>query len=107
MIAYATNAIQRLHNQVRKTIQNKGHFQGDEPPTKLIHVSLRALEAKWKRPPKEWHAAKSQLAKRSGDRFTFVALNHPPVHTQRPARPLGTSGSLTVFRAGGHSRWLF
>ena len=72
-IIYPTNAIGRLHSQVRKTIRNKGHFPSDEAATKLIYLSLRNIEAKWKRPPKEWHAAKSQLAIQFGERFTLTA----------------------------------
>ena len=68
-IIYTTNAIESLHSQVRKTIRNKGHFPSDEAATKLIYLSLRQIEAKWKRPPKEWHAAKSQLAIQFGERF--------------------------------------
>lgn len=72
-IIYTTNAIESLHSQVRKAIRNKGHFPSDEAATKLIYLALRNIEAKWKRPPKEWHAAKAQLAIHFGDRFTVAA----------------------------------
>ncbi len=72
-IIYTTNAIESLHSQVRKTIRNKGHFPSDEAATKLIYLSLRQVETKWKRPPKEWHAAKAQLAIQFGERFTLTA----------------------------------
>jgi putative transposase len=68
-IIYTTNAIESLHSQVRKTLRNKGHFPSDEAAVKLIYLALRQIEAKWKRPPKEWHAAKSQLAIQFGERF--------------------------------------
>lgn len=71
-IIYTTNAIESLHSQVRKTIRNKGHFPSDEAATKLIYLSLRQIEAKWKRPPKEWHAAKAQLAIQFGNRVTLT-----------------------------------
>lgn len=70
-IIYTTNAIESLHSQVRKTIRNKGHFPSDEAATKLIYLALRQIEAKWKRPPREWQAAKSQLAIQFGERFTL------------------------------------
>ena len=70
-IIYTTNAIESLHSQVRKTIRNKGHFPSDDAAIKLIYLSLRQIEAKWKRPPKEWHAAKSQLAIQFGERFAL------------------------------------
>jgi putative transposase len=71
-IIYTTNAIESLHSQVRKTIRNKGHFPNDDAAIKLIYLSLRQIEAKWKRPPKEWHAAKSQLAVQFGERFVLA-----------------------------------
>lgn len=72
-IIYTTNAIESLHSQVRKAIRNKGHFPSDEAATKLIYLALRNIAKKWKRPPKEWHAAKTQLAIQFGDRFTLAA----------------------------------
>ena len=72
-IIYTTNAIESLHSQVRKAIRNKGHFPSDEAATKLIYLALKNIMNKWKRPPKEWHAAKAQLAIQFGDRFTIVA----------------------------------
>jgi putative transposase len=72
-IIYTTNAIESLHSQVRKAIRNKGHFPSDEAATKLIYLALRNITAKWKRPPKEWHAAKAQLAIQFGERFTIAA----------------------------------
>ena len=68
-IIYTTNAIESLHSQVRKAIRNKGHFPSDEAATKLIYLALRNIVAKWKRPPKEWHTAKTQLAIQFGERF--------------------------------------
>ena len=61
-ILYTTNAIESLHSQVRKAIRNKGHFPSDEAATKLIYLALRNITAKWKKPPREWHAAKAQFA---------------------------------------------
>jgi len=72
-IIYTTNAIESLHSQVRKAIRNKGHFPSDEAATKLIYLALRNITKKWKRPPKEWHAAKAQLAIQFGERFTLTA----------------------------------
>jgi len=59
--------------QVRKAIRNKGHFPSDEVATKLIYLALRNITAKWRRPPKEWHAAKLQFAIQFGDRFVLAA----------------------------------
>jgi putative transposase len=70
-ILYTTNAIESLHSQVRKAVRNKGHFPSDDAATKLIYLALQYITAKWKRPPKEWHAAKAQLAIQFGSRFTI------------------------------------
>ena len=71
-ILYTTNAIESLHSQVRKAIRNKGHFPSDEAATKLIYLALRNITAKWKKPPKEWHAAKAQFAIQFGERFALT-----------------------------------
>lgn len=66
---YTTNAIESLNSEVRKAIRNKGHFPSDEAATKLIWLTLRHIEAKWKSPPIYWHAAKAQLAIQFEERF--------------------------------------
>ena len=71
-ILYTTNAIESLHSQVRKAIRNKGHFPSDEAATKLIYLALRNITAKWKNPPRQWHAAKAQFAIQFGDRFVLT-----------------------------------
>ena len=53
-----------------KPARNKGHFPSDDAATKLIYLVLRKIEAKWKRPPKERHAAKPQLAIQFGKQFS-------------------------------------
>jgi transposase-like protein len=63
--------LRRARCQVRKTIRNKGHFPSDDAAIKLIYLSLRQIEAKWKRPPREWQAAKARLAIQFGERFTL------------------------------------
>ena len=70
-IMYTTNAIESLNSQVRRSIRNKGHFPNDQAATKLIWLSLRDAEARWKRPPIAWQAAKAQLAIQFGERFTL------------------------------------
>ena len=72
-IIYTTNAIESLNSQVRKAVRNKGHFPSDEAAIKLIYLALRNVQAKWKRPPVQWHAAKTQLAVQFGDRFILEA----------------------------------
>ena len=71
-ILYTTNVIESLHSQIRKAIRNKGHFPSDEAATKLIYLALRNITAKWKNPPREWHAAKAQFAIQFGERFVLT-----------------------------------
>jgi transposase-like protein len=68
-ILYTTNAIESLHSQVGKAVRNKGLFTSDQAATKLIFLAIGNITAKWKRPPKKWHAAKAQLAIQLGSRF--------------------------------------
>lgn len=70
-IIYTTNAIESLNSAVRKSIRNKGHFPNDTAAAKLIYLSIRQIEAKWKSPPPVWHAAKAQLAIQFPDRFNI------------------------------------
>ena len=72
-ILYTTNAIESLHSQVGKAIRNKGYFPSDEAAAKLIYLALRNITAKWKGPPRQWHAAKVQFAIQFGDRFILAA----------------------------------
>ena len=71
-IIYTTNAIESLHSQVRKSVRSHGHFPSDQAATKLIWLVLRNIEAKWKRPPKEWAVAKNQFAILFGERFKIT-----------------------------------
>ena len=71
-ILYTTNAIESLYSQVRKAVRSKGHFPSDEAATKLIYLARRNIKAKWKNPPREWHAAKAQFAIQFGDRFVLT-----------------------------------
>ena len=45
----------------------------DEAATKLTYRALRNITAKWKKPPRKWHAAKAQFAIHFGDRFVLTA----------------------------------
>jgi putative transposase len=71
-IIYTTNAIESLHSQVRKSVRSHGHFPSDQAATKLIWLVLRNIEAKWKRPPREWANAKTQFAILFGERFKIT-----------------------------------
>lgn len=66
---YTTNAIESLNSTVRRSVRTRGHFPNEEAALKLIWLQLREVTQKWKRPSREWHAAKAQFALLFGDRF--------------------------------------
>lgn len=73
-VLYTTNAIESLHMQIRKSIKTRGHFPNDEAATKLIFLSLRNIQKKWKsKPAKEWRAAFPHLRILFGSRLPDLA----------------------------------
>ena len=66
---YTTNAIESLNSTIRRSVRTRGHFPNEEAALKLIWLQLREVTQKWKRPPREWHAAKAQFALLFGERF--------------------------------------
>jgi putative transposase len=71
-ILYTTNAIESLNAQVRKAVRVRGHFPSEEAASKLIWLVLRNIQARWKNPPREWQAARVQLAIQFEDRFILA-----------------------------------
>lgn len=69
---YTTNAIESLNATVRKSVRSRGHFPSDQAATKLIYLVLKNVEAKWRKPPRDWHQAKAQFAIQFGERFILV-----------------------------------
>ena len=69
-IIYTTNAIEALHSKLRRAVRTRGHFPSDQAATKLLYLVLsRHTASEWKRPPREWFEAKTQLAIAFGERF--------------------------------------
>ena len=66
---YTTNAIESLNSTVRRAVRTRGHFPNDRAATKLVYLALRAVQRKWRAPPRHWHQARAELAIRFGDRF--------------------------------------
>ena len=64
----------RIAMQLRKVLENRGHFPGDEAATKLIYLALRDITKKWKNPPVTWKLAATQFAIRFGQRFFAVEV---------------------------------
>ena len=61
-IIYTTNAIEALNSKLRRAIRTRGHFPSDDAAAKLLYLVLNHAAADWKRPPREWFEAKTQLS---------------------------------------------
>lgn len=72
-IVYTTNAIESLHNRLRKIIKTRGHFPNDDAATMLIWLALRNITADWGLAAAEWREAMNQFAIAYSDRFTRPA----------------------------------
>lgn len=68
-IIYTTNAIESLNAQLRKAVRSRGHFPTDDAAMKLLFLVLRQAANEWKKPPREWSAAKTQFAIIFEERF--------------------------------------
>jgi len=73
-VIYTTNALERVHAQLRKIIKTRGHFPNDEAATKLIWLALRNITAKWDRGANHWRQAINQFAIFYEGRFTKPAV---------------------------------
>ena len=69
-ILYTTNAIEALNSKLRRAVRARGHFPNDEAALKLLFLVLNRAEKEWKMPPREWTAAKAQMAVMFGERFS-------------------------------------
>ena len=67
-IVYTTNMIENLNRGIRKAIKTRGSFPDEQAATKLIYVTLRKIEQKW-RNTKNWPAALRALKIHFGDRI--------------------------------------
>jgi putative transposase len=67
-ILYTTNAIEALNSKLRRAVRARGHFPNDETALKLLFLVLNRAEKDWKMPPREWTAAKAQMAVMFGER---------------------------------------
>ena len=75
---YPTSASASRNMQLRKALQNRGHFPNEEAAGKLIYRALRNIVKQWKKPPRHWGAAAHQFALKLGDRFIS-----PPAATEQ------------------------
>src|SRR5664279_5730562 len=69
-ILYTTDAIEALNSKLRRAVRARGHFPTDEAALKLLFLVLNRTEKEWKMPPREWAAAKAQMAVMFAERFS-------------------------------------
>jgi putative transposase len=67
-ILTATNAIESLHNQLRKIIKSRSHFPSDEAAVTLLYLALRNIKKRWNAAP-PWLTALTHFAVLFPDRF--------------------------------------
>lgn len=65
----STFAADGLRCGLKKALRSHGHSISVEDATTLLYLVARESHRKWKRPQREWHAAKTQLAMRFPERF--------------------------------------
>ncbi|MCE9523856.1 MAG: transposase [Alphaproteobacteria bacterium] len=63
---YAADALRRGY---KRSLRGHGHMTSAEDATALMYLAVRDSLRKWKRPQREWHAAKTQLAILFPERF--------------------------------------
>ena len=63
---YAADALRRGY---ARTLRGHGHMTSTDDATALMYLVVRESLRKWRRPQREWHAAKTQLAMLFPDRF--------------------------------------
>lgn len=63
---YAADALRRGY---ARTLRGHGHMTSTEDATALMYLVVRESLRKWRRPQREWHAAKTQLAMLFPERF--------------------------------------
>jgi putative transposase len=65
---YATNSIENLNRQIRKSIKTRGHFPDEQAATKLIYLAIQRSERKWLK-AYNWTGALRGLKIHFGDRL--------------------------------------
>lgn len=65
----STHAADALRRGYKRTLRGHGHMTSAAEATALMYLVVRDSLRKWKRPQREWHAAKTQLAVLFPERF--------------------------------------
>lgn len=58
---YTTNAVEGFHRQIRKVTKTKGAFPSDTALLKLVYLTTKNIEKKWKSPLHNWSLTIQQL----------------------------------------------
>ena len=65
----STHAADALRRGYARTLKGHGHMTSTQDATALMYLVVRESLRKWRRPQREWHAAKTQLAVLFPERF--------------------------------------
>jgi transposase-like protein len=88
-VLYITNAIENLHMQLRKIVENGSHFPSDEAAVELPYLALTKTEQKWRAGlaasgHRNWHS--SQFCSKIASRRSAADGEDPIInrlHTQK------------------------
>jgi putative transposase len=67
-VIYTTNAMESLHDTLRKRLKTRGVFPNDESIMKVWYLALHNVAKKWTRPIRDWKAALHQFVVLFGER---------------------------------------
>jgi putative transposase len=69
-VVTSTHAADQLRRDFKKCLRGHGPSSSIEDATTLMYLAARTTLGKWKRPQREWHSAKTQLAMLFPERFS-------------------------------------
>ena len=67
----STFAVDLLQRNLKRVMRLRGQVDGDNDALALLYLVVRNGQRNWKRPQREWHAAKTHLAITFPDRFAL------------------------------------
>lgn len=70
-VVASTFAMDLLQRNLKRALRLRGQVDDDSEALALLYLVVRNGQRNWKRPQREWHAAKTQLAMTFPDRFVL------------------------------------
>ena len=70
-VVASTFAVDLLQRNLKRVMRLRGQVDGDNDALALLYLVVRNGQRNWKRPQREWHAAKTHLAITFPDRFAL------------------------------------